>query len=154
MYVDRSAEVPVKVMLWLRKICGNCGLRKQQLGCNDSCDLMAVSIGCRIWGTALCWNGGVTGCCIVLMWGCTRTGDVHYHCRAAVRSRVPVTIRGNLRITLAVTNMSSKTQCYQHVYWRLVSCELLNSLSEFCVQCDSRTVMCCRFRGGVWNCTK
>jgi len=52
--------VPVKIMLWLRKFCDKSGLRKQHLGCNDGCGLMAVDLHCRILGTALCWNGSIT----------------------------------------------------------------------------------------------
>ena len=53
-YVDRSAEMPVKIMLVLRKFCDNFGLREQHLGCHNGCGLMTVNIHCRTLGTAIC----------------------------------------------------------------------------------------------------
>jgi hypothetical protein len=105
-------------------ICGNFGLRKQKLGCNDGCGLMAVGIECRMLGTALCWNGRSD--CLLHRFDVRLydDGDGHYHCRVAVRSgvsdhkehcRVTVTIRNTEHYTGTVTNMSPNTQCYQYV---------------------------------------
>ena len=165
-------------MLWLRKLCDNCVLRGQHVGCNDGCG--------AFWVQHCVEMAGVTGCCIGLAWCCTRTGEVHYHCRAAVRCRVTliiksaehfrvtvtikntkhcrvtvvirstehfrVTIRSTEHFRVTVTNMSLRRQRYQYVYRRFVSCQPLNSISECFPQCACRTQMCCSFGKGAQNC--
>ena len=111
-------------------------------------------------------RAGVTGCCIGLTWGCTRTGDFHYNCRAAVRSKVTVAIKGteDFRVTViikstehcrvtvtirttehfrvTVAKMSLNRQYFQYVYLSLMSCELLNSVSGTSPKCVYRTLVC------------
>jgi len=77
----------VKVVLTLRKFCRNFGLRKQHLGCDDGCRLMAVDIHCRILGTALCWNGRSDRLLHRFDVRLYEVRGLHYHCRAAVRGR-------------------------------------------------------------------
>ena len=68
--------------------------------------------------------------------------------------KMTVNISSTKYFTVTVTTMLLSRQCYQYVYWRLVSCELLNSLSECSPQFACRTLVCCRFRQGVQNCIK
>jgi hypothetical protein len=151
MYVDRSGEVPVKVMLWLRKNCDNFGLIKQHLGCNDSCGLMAVDINCRMLGTALCWNGRsdwLLHCFDVSLyddWGLQDSGkkqtDIEHKAALLNTSQWQWLKCHSARNVISVF---TDGQC-------TVSCW---TLSECSVQCVCRTVVCCRFRLGVQNCVK
>jgi hypothetical protein len=138
---------------------------------------MAAGIHCRILVTALCWSGGsdwLLHLSDVKLYE-DRGRSLPLQSRGKVQSdsdrketesfRVTVTTRSNehLRLTVTirscedfsvtVTINSLSRQCYRYVYWRLVSCELLKSLSECYPQCACRTLVCCKFRWGVQNCT-
>ena len=104
--------MPVKIILWLRKLWDNFGLRKHCLRCHDGSGLMAADIHCRILGTALCWNGRSDWLLYqfdVRLY--MRTGDIHYHCSGG-KGRVTVTIKGTEHGRVTVTIKSPE-------HWRV-----------------------------------
>ena len=110
---------------------------------------------------ALFWREAVRGTGTFItttewQWGAewvTIRGNEHFRRTLNIRNtedfRVTLTIRRNEHFIVTVTNLSLSRQCYQYVYWTLVSCELLNSLTECPPQCTCTTLVCCRFRQGV-----
>ena len=137
----------VKIMLWLGKVCINFGLRKQHLWRHNGWCLIAVNIHCRILSTALCWNGrsdwllhrfGVRlyedwGRSFVLQSGGKEQSDSDHKEHRTLHSDSGQHIQ----------------QCYQYMYWRLESFELLNYLSEYYPKCACRGFLCCRLTRGV-----
>jgi hypothetical protein len=158
----------VKIILWLWKFYDNFGLMKQHLGCHDGCGLMAGDVHCRILGTALCWNGrsdwlmhrfdvrlyGDRGRALQLQSGSKVQSDSDRKEQSDSDRKEQWTLqsdsdqRSTEHFTVTVTNSSLSRHCYQYMYWRLISCELLNSLSESSPQCACRTAVCCRVRRG------